>query len=143
MSAVAFFTAAPVYMCNELEYHGEKKYFRHCSLQFSCWHHTHSLTLPEKFRGEWERLREMFYIFYKQSFPRVLRKAVGALKSLIHCVGYRDSPGIQIAISLTTDTVESRFRDIGKHWHEFSRITKLLLFMFSYICVKSSSRDPL
>lgn len=130
MSAVAFLHSGAslhIYIyhgiCNELEYCGEKKYFRHCSLQFSLWRLTRS-HFREKYRGEWERLREMFYIFYRQSLPRVLRKAEsrpgrrGALKSLIHPLrGHRDSPGIQIAIPL--ETTVSRFRDIGKHWHEF------------------------
>lgn len=100
----AFFQRC-MYICNKVECCGEKKYIQHCSLQFSCWRLAHScgknIATSEK---DWEKC----FTFFRGRASRVLRKAFGAFKSLIHCVGYRDSPGIQIAISLTTDTVESR-----------------------------------
>lgn len=99
--------------------------------------HSH---LREKYRGEWERLREMFYIFYRQSFPRVLRKAFGSLKSLIHCVEYRDSPGIQIAIPrLTTDTVESRSLNWQTLTWIFSYNESIIIYILVNLCKERDS----
>lgn len=81
----------------------------------------------------------MFYIFYAGSLPRVLRKR----QSLNHWYTARGivilPRGYKSPISLTTDTIVSRFRDIGKHWHEFFPYNEIIIiYILVYLCKERS-----